>query len=138
MAAIDLSKCSDYVTVDYAASDDMTAVVYVTTTATTIRGDLVRFRRSVGATADNLARFGRATAAVESAERTAARLDGWRRLMRSLGAVVGTGVKYWPARDPAGVCGPQRPPGRPLVIRAGFMSQHRGLSWSRRSRKGLK
>ena len=69
-------------------------------------------------------------------------------LFQTLGAVYGWcwckllreyhwRMLYWPVTV-AGLRGPQKRWLRRLFILAGFMSQHRGLSWDRRSRKGLK
>jgi hypothetical protein len=87
---------------------------------------------------DAIADSCRGTAEGDRAQRAAEQWAAWLVLMRNLGAVVGCMVKYWPSRRPAGIAGPQRLAGRPLVTRAGFMSQSRGLSWDRNSRKGKK
>lgn len=70
------------------------------------------------------------------------------KLLESMGAVYGWcwckyqgmyvwRMLYWPA-EKVGVWGPQRARLPPAFILAGFMSQHRGLSWDRRSRRGTK
>ena len=71
------------------------------------------------------------------AERKAWIYENWMRFMGRLGAVVGHGVKYWPATA-IGPAGPQVLLRRPVVILAGYMSQSRGLAWDRRSRRGRK
>ena len=52
--------------------------------------------------------------------------------------VGGSQVLWWPVCCVPGLRGPQRLRTPPIVVLAGFMSQSRGLSWDRRSRKGIK
>lgn len=75
--------------------------------------------------------------AYESAERNRHIREGRMFLFSKLGAVVGDEVKYWPhaaALLPRGLAKSLPVVGYP----SGCMSQHRGRSWDRRSRRGIK
>lgn len=61
-------------------------------------------------------------------------------MYKRLGAVIGPGVKYWPREWVCMPAGLAISVSRTVCLSrlCGFMSQHRGLSWDRRSRRGVK
>lgn len=142
MPSISFAGSSDYI--DMTAVDDCDVLVIdgdfepwpggTYTVSTNAGGTLATLDREALDYAESIAT--RLDDPWDKAERAAEQWRHWLTLMRNLGAVVGSGLKYWQSRDPAGIRGPQRPQGAPQVIRAGFMSQDRGLAWSRRSRRG--